>query len=339
MRDKDNFTAVSANATVGTRDIVLVVFDGVEALDVAAPASAFGKASELVPGAYRVILASPRGGRITSNSGFAIADTHVLDACQGSIDTLVVAGGDEAALRTAILEEGVGTWIASAAPRIRRVASICTGAFALAAAGLLDQRSATTHWNACALLQTLSPRTAVQHDRIFVQDGPVWTSAGVTTGLDLTLALIEADLGRSIAMQIARNLALFVLRGETQPQISPALQAQADASTRLRELLAWISGHLDQDHSVQALAERMCMSPRSFARVFAAETGTTPARFVTQARLNHASTLLRQTDWPQDKVAHRSGFGSVDAMARAFRQFAACTPTQFRATVHPSRRS
>lgn len=177
MRDKDNSTAVSANSTVPTREVVLVVFDGVEALDVAAPASAFDKASALVPGAYHVTLASPQGGRITTNAGFAMADTQALQTCNGPIDTLVVAGGDETALRTAILEQGVGAWIAGAAPRIRRVASICTGAFALAAAGLLDQRNATTHWNACDLLRTLFPHTTVHHDRIYVQDGPVWTSA------------------------------------------------------------------------------------------------------------------------------------------------------------------
>lgn len=334
MADKDKYSAVSANARLPstlTREVVLVVFDGVEAIDVAAPASAFGKAAELVPGAYRVTLASPQGGEVATNAGFAIAGTQALQACTGPIDTLVVAGGDEAALRAAILEQGVGQWVAQVAPRVRRVASVCTGAFALAAAGVLNDRMVTTHWNACEMLQTLCPQTRVQQDRIYVRDGPIWTSAGVTTGLDLALALIEADLGRPVAVQIARNLALFMVRGETHSQLSPTLLAQADASTRLRELLAWISGNLGQDHSVHALAQRVCMSPRSFARAFVAETGTTPARFVAQARLDHACALLRQTDWPQEKIASRSGFGSVDALARAFRTHTGGTPAEYRA--------
>lgn len=336
MRDKDKPAAVPANLGSFdglTREVVLLVFEGVEALDVAAPASAFSKAAELVPGAYRVTLVSPQGGEVRTNSGFTMAGTQALHACTGPIDTLVIAGGDEAALRSAIVEQGVGAWVALAAPRARRVASVCTGAFALAAAGLLNARAVTTHWNACELLQTLCPQTRVLQDRIYVRDGAVWTSAGVTTGLDLALALIEADLGRPVAAQIARNLALFMVRGETHRQLSATLLAQADASTRLREVLAWVSGHLGQDHRVQALAERACMSPRSFARAFVAETGTTPARFVAQARLDQASALLRQTDWPQEKIASRSGFGSVDALARAFRKHTGHTPQEFRAAA------
>lgn len=232
------------------REVVLLAFEGVEAIDVASPASAFSKASLRVPGAYRVRIASPRGGTVATSAGFALADTLPLHAIQGPIDTLVVAGGEEDALRRAIFDEGAGHWLAEAAPHARRVASVCTGAFVLAAAGLLEQREATTHANACELLAQLCPGTRVQRDRIYVRDGALWTSAGVTTGLDLALALIEDDLGRATAMQIARD----------------------------------------------------------------------PARFVAQARAQQAATLLRQTDWPQDKVAQRSGFGSVDAMARTVRQ-------------------
>jgi len=306
--------------TGAVREVVLLAFEGVEAIDVASPASAFSKASLLVPGAYRVRIASPRGGTVATSAGFALADTLPLDAVQGPIDTLVVAGGEEDALRRAIFDDGAGRWLAQAAPHARRVASVCTGAFVLAAAGLLEQREATTHANACDLLAQLCPGTRVQRDRIFVRDGALWTSAGVTTGLDLALALIEDDLGRATAMQIARDLAVFLLRPGHAPQLSPALQAQADASARLRELMAWVQGHLTHDLSVDALAQRAHMSPRNFARAFAAQARCTPARFVAQARTQQAATLLRQTDWPQDKVAQRSGFGSVDAMARAVRQ-------------------
>lgn len=311
--------AVPAKPQRAPREVVVLAFDGVEALDVAAPASAFSKAALHVPGAYRVRVASPLGGAVATSAGFALADTLALQALAGPIDTVVVAGGEEAALRRAIFDDGVGRWLAATAPHTRRVASVCTGAFVLAAAGLLDQRDATTHANACDLLAHWSPGTRVQRDRVYVRDGAVWTSAGVTTGLDLALALIEDDLGRPAAMQVARDLAVYVLRPGGAPQRSPALEAQAEASARLRELMAWIPAHLTADLSVQALAQRVHMSPRNFARAFAAQAHCTPARFVAQLRAEHAAALLHQTGWPRDKVARRSGFGSVDAMARALR--------------------
>ena len=312
------------------REVVLLAFDGVEALDIAAPASAFSKAALHQPGAYRVTLASPHGGSVRTSAGLALADTVPMRGIDGPIDTLIVAGGEEDALRRAIYEDGAGVWLAQAAARTRRVASVCTGAFALAAAGLLEQRDATTHANACELLARLCPGTRVLRDRIYVRDGALWTSAGVTTGLGMALALIEGDLGRPIAMRIARDLALFMLRPGTTPQDSPALRAQADASDRLRELMAWIHGHLADDLSVDTLARRVHMSPRNFARAFAAQARCPPARYVAQARAQHAATLLRQTGWPHDKVAERSGFGSPDAMARAVRRHLGQDPAQLR---------
>ncbi len=257
-----------------------------------------------------------------TSAGFALADTTPMRDLENPVDTLIVAGGEETALRRAIYDDGAGAWLAQVALNARRVASVCTGAFALAAAGLLEQRNAATHANACDLLAQLSPGTHVQRDCIFVRDGNVWTSAGVTTGLDMALALIEEDLGRPIAMQVARNLALFMVRSGTAPQHSAALQAQADASVRLRELITWMQGHLTEDLSVEALASRVHMSPRNFARAFAAQVHCPPARYVAQVRAQHAAALLRQTDWSHDKVAARSGFGSPDAMTRALRQHA-----------------
>ncbi|RSZ44329.1 MULTISPECIES: DJ-1/PfpI family protein [unclassified Variovorax] len=325
--EKDEEAAISAI----TRTVVLVAFDGVEVLDVAGPASAFSKATELVPDAYRLVVASPDGGSITTNSGLTLSDTRPLHAIDSPIDTLIVAGGDEPALRTAILDRGVSDWVADVAPRVRRVASVCTGAFALAAAGLLDRRRVTTHWRACESLESLFPLAEVQRDRIYVNDGPVWTSAGVTTGIDLALALIEADLGRSIAVEIGRNLALYMFRGGSQPQRSPVLDAQAGASTRLRELVAWIATNLAEDLSVDALATRACMSTRNFARAFSQEVGSTPGRFVEALRVSHATALLLQTDWSQDKIASHSGFGSLDAFQRAFRrQQPGMTPDGYR---------
>lgn len=321
MPDKDKSTASSANTAPApvARQVLLLAFEGVEVLDVAGPASVFAKAAEFVPGSYRITTVSPAGGVVRTNSILALADTVALAQWHGPIDTLIVAGGDEPALRDAILAQGVGAWVAAQAAQVRRLASVCTGAFALAGAGVLDGRQSTTHWNACEMLQALCPQTRVLQDRVFVRDGAVWTSAGVTTGMDLALALVEEDLGRAVAVRIARNLALLSLRGENQPQLSPVLLAQADASKRMRELLAWIQGHLCEDLSVEALAARVAMSPRNFARSFLAETGTTPARHVSQVRSDQAATLLCQTDWPMEKVAARSGFASVDSLQRALR--------------------
>lgn len=318
-------------------DVVLVVFDGVEALDVAGPASVFGKAAAWRPGSYRVRVASPRGGTVTTNAGLSLAATCALRDLTGlsAIDTLILAGGDEPAVRAAIVDDGVADWLRGLAPRTRRVASVCSGAFALAAAGLLDGREATTHWRVCDQLQAMRPQVRVQRERIYVRDGPVWTSAGVTTGIELALALVEDDLGHDVAMEIARTLALPMLRGAEQPQLSPALELQTSASHRLRELVAWIGTHLDGDLSVDALAGRARMSPRHFARAFAAETGCTPARYVEQCRVAAAARLLRQTRWTQERIAARSGFGSVDALQRAFARRHGVTPQAWRVSGRP----
>ena len=317
-------------AALPARDVVLVAFDGINPIDIAGPASVFSNAEMLRPGSYRVHIASPTGGTVATNSGLNLAGSVPLPEVTGPIDTLIVAGGDEPAVRAAIFEHGMSAWLAEAAPRIRRIASVCTGAFALAAAGLLDDREATTHWRACELLQTLRPRVRVQHERIYVRDGNVWTSAGVTTGIELALALVEDDLGHEVAMEIARTLALPMLRGGEQPQLSTALQAQAQASHRLRELIAWIGTHLQEDLSVEALAARARMSPRHFARAFVKETGCTPARHVEQQRLAAAEQLLQQTQWTLEKVAHHSGFRSVDTLQRAFARHHRLTPQTWR---------
>ena len=321
---KDEEAAVSAS------DVVLVVFDGVESIDVAGPASVFTKAEQMHPGSYRLHIASPAGGTVLTNGGLSFAGTVTLEQLPASIDTLIVAGGDEAGVRAAIVEQRIGAWLAQNAPRIRRVASVCTGAFALAAAGLLDDREATTHWRVCDLLQELRPQARVLRERIYVHDGPVWTSAGVTTGIELALALVEDDLGHAVSMEIARTLALPMLRGGEQPQLSQTLQAQATASHRLRELVAWIGMHARDDLSVEVLASRVQMSPRNFARAFAAETGCTPARFVEQTRVAAAAQLLRQTQWTQERIASRSGFRSVDALQRAFARQHGVTPGVYR---------
>jgi transcriptional regulator GlxA family with amidase domain len=317
-------------AALPAKDVVLVVFDGVEAIDVAGPASVFTKAEGLRPGTYRLHIASPAGDTVLTNAGLSLAGTRTLLQLPATIDTLIVAGGEEAGVRAAIVEHGVSAWLAQVAPRTRRIASVCSGAFVLAVAGLLDGREATTHWRACDQLQALQPQVRVQRERIYVRDGSVWTSAGVTTGIELALALVEDDLGHAVSMEIARTLPLPMLRGGEQPQLSQTLQAQAGASQRLRELVGWIGAHLQDDLSVDALAERVQMSPRHFARAFVAETGCTPARFVEQLRVAAAAQLLRQTRWTQDRIASRSGFRSVDALQRAFTRQHGMTPHAYR---------
>jgi len=326
---KDEEAAVSASHGAGGA-VVLLAFDGVEAIDIAGPASVFSKAEQMRPGTYRLHIASPAGGSVPTNGGLSFAGTLALRHLPAEIDTLIVAGGDEPSVRSAILEQKVSEWIAEVAPRVRRVGSVCTGAFALAAAGLLDGREATTHWSACDMLQQLRPGVRVQRERIYVQDGPMWTSAGVTTGIELALALVEDDLGHAVSMDIARTLALPMLRGGEQPQLSQALEAQATASHRLRELVAWIGTHPQEDLSVEAMAGRVRMSPRNFARAFATQTGCTPARFVEQTRVAAAAQLLRQTGWTQEKIASRSGFRSVDALQRAFARQHGVTPQGYR---------
>lgn len=324
LPNKDEEAAVSAS------DVVIVAFDGAEAIDIAGPASVFSKAELMRPGTYRLHIASPAGGSVQTNAGLCIAATCELRQLPATIDTLLVVGGEEAPLRAAILDQGIRDWLAENAPHVRRVTSVCTGAFALAAAGLLDGRDATTHWRALDLLQQIRPQVRVQRERIYVHDGAVWTSAGVTTSIELALALVEDDLGHTVAMEIARTLALPMLRGAEQPQLSQALQAQHTAGRRLRELIAWIGTHLQEDLSVEALADRVQMSPRHFARAFAAETGCTPARFVEQARVAAAAQLLRRTQWTQDRIASRSGFRSVDALQRAFARQYGQTPGAYR---------
>ena len=210
------------------------------------------------------------------------------------------------------------------------MASVCTGAFLLARAGLLEGRRATTHWSACAQLASRYPGVEVDPDPIFVRHGPVITSAGVTAGMDLALALVEEDLGRELALEVARWLVLFVKRPGGQAQFSAALAAQAAGREPLRELQDWIPGHLEADLSVPALARRACMSERNFARAFRHETGLTPAAYVELTRVERARMELESGELPVEVVARRAGFGTVETMRRAFRRRVGVSPADYR---------
>lgn len=318
------------------RLVVLVGFDGFQVLDIAGPLEVFNKANHHMPETtaepfrYELIVASPSGGAIASSSGMQIAGTRALADLDGHLDTLMIAGGPEAALRNVAANTGLLEWIASHAADVRRVASVCTGAFLLAGCGLLDGRRATTHWSAAKALESMLPKTEVVPDAIFVGDGHVFTSAGVTASIDLALAFVEQDCGPRVALETARELVLHLRRVGGQSQFSTSLAAQANAADGLRAIVAFIEEHPDGDLSIPALADRAAMSERTFARAFLAETGMTPARFVELVRLDRAKQLLETTRWPLARVAHRSGLGSAATLARTFRRRLGITPQHYR---------
>jgi len=307
--------------------VVIVAFPDVQPLDVVGPAEVFHTAARLEGGAYEVVIAAPEPGPLSASAVSLSVDTALADLT-GPIDTLVVAGG------TGVLalerDEGFLDSLRAAAGRARRVAGVCTGAFLLAAAGLLEGRRCTTHWASCALLAERHPGIAVDPDPIFVRDGHVYTSAGVTAGMDLALALVEEDLGRETALTTARWLVLFVKRPGGQAQFSAQLHAQQADRRPLRELQAWIADNVDADLSVPALAERAHMSERNFARSFAREVGMTPAAYVECARVESARMALEAGDAPVETVAVRSGFGTVETMRRAFHRRVGVGPADYR---------
>ncbi len=312
------------------RRVVFLVFPGVQALDLVGPLEVFHGASQLVGGAYSVEIVANRPWPVASSSGLPVQPTADFGGCAGPIDTLLVAGGLPGA-RAAEDDEELMSWLRSAAGRSRRVGSVCNGALLLARAGVLDGRRAATHWSACDDLARRYPRVTVECDPIFVRDGHVWTSAGVTAGIDLALALVEDDLGRAVALEIARWLVLFLQRPGGQSQFSAQLAAQRAERRPLRELQAWITDNVAADLRVEALAERACMSPRHFARAFRHEVGVTPAAYVETARVEIARQALLDTDAPVDAVAERCGFGTPETMRRAFRRRLGVGPADYRA--------
>jgi len=309
------------------RRVVIAVFPGVQTLDVTGPAEVFRAATLIRPPGYEVTVAAAHSGPLKTSTVSFVPDQSLKD-CTGPIDTLMVAGGTGA--RKAEDDEALVDWIAEAANRSRRVASVCTGAFLLASAGLLDGRRATTHWASCADLAARYPAVSVDPDPIFVREGNVATSAGVTAGMDLALALVEEDLGREAALAAARSLVLFLQRPGGQTQFSARLSAQTADRAPLRELQAWIPDHLDEDLSVPALARRSQMSDRNFARAFRRETGMTPAAYVEAARVERARMALETGELPVEAVARQAGFGTVETMRRAFRRRVGVSPIDYR---------
>jgi transcriptional regulator GlxA family with amidase domain len=310
--------------------VEILVFPCVQLLDVAGPLQVFATANELAreagqdpPYAPHVVASTP--GPVAASAGLTlIADR--LPSVRRKPDTLLVAGG--AGVHAAAADRHLLRWVSQRAGQSRRTASVCTGAFLLAAAGLLDGKRATTHWQHCAELARRYPALHVECDPIFVRDGDVWTSAGVTAGIDLALAFVEADLGRAAALAVARQLVVFAKRPGGQAQFSAGLALAADAE--FDALHAWMARNLHQDLSVPLLAARAGMSERSFARNYHAAIGTTPSRAVERLRVEAARNALGSTRRSIKDIARRCGFGSEETMRRSFLRTLAVAPRDYR---------
>ncbi|MCK8678051.1 GlxA family transcriptional regulator [Streptomyces lichenis] len=313
------------------RPVLVVLFDGVQSLDVSGPLEVFAGAGHATPDhvPYPLTTASLDGRPVRTQSGLRLAPDIPLAAAEVE-HTLLVPGGEGTRHPDPALVE----WLRTHGPRAERLMAVCTGSLLLAAAGLLDGRRATTHWAFCDRLSRLRPAVEVDPDPIFVRDGPVATSAGVTAGIDLALALVEEDHGRETALAIARHLVVFLRRPGNQAQFSAQLAAQTARREPLRELQQFITEHPAADLSVEALAARARLSPRHFARAFRAETGTTPGRYVDRVRLEHARRLLEDTTDGVQEVARAAGYGTAEAMRRAFAKALDTAPAEYRRRFH-----
>jgi len=310
--------------------VILIAFDGAQGLDVMGPAEVFAGVTRHTGGVgYEVIVASVGGGTIRATSGVPMTTVDLGRLRPIAEDTVIVAGGDEKAVRAAVACRRLVAWVARAAGVARRIGSVCSGAFVLAQTGALDGRRAATHWSACRQLAAFRPQVTVDANAIFVQEGRIWTSAGVTTGIDMALAMVEEDHGRRVADAIAARLVLYARRPGFQSQFSEALVAQRDASDPLAEALAWLRANLRAPMSASTLARRAGMSLRTFHRRCAEQLATTPAKMIERLRVEHARTLLATTALGTKTVASRSGFGSANRMARAFRRALGVSPTDY----------
>jgi transcriptional regulator GlxA family with amidase domain len=313
------------------RVIEVLAYPSVQLLDVTGPVQVFASANDFATEAgatppYELRVVAQAGPSVTASAGVGLAAVP-LPAIGAPLDTLMIAGGQ--GVETAAADPGLVDWIRQRAKDARRVASVCTGAFLLAASGVLDGKRATTHWSLCAELARRFPAIRVEPDPIFVRDGSIWTSAGVTAGIDLALALVEQDLGHAASLAVARYLVVFLKRPGGQAQFSAALALQT-AEDKFGALHDWISRHLAEDISLQVLARQAGMSERSFSRRYAEATGLTPGRAVEQLRVEAARRLLLESRLPVKRISQRCGFGSEETMRRSFIRLLAVSPQDYR---------
>ncbi|MBT2450226.1 DJ-1/PfpI family protein [Streptomyces sp. ISL-43] len=317
-----------------TRRIVIVVFPDVDLLDVTGPAEVFALANRETGGraGYLVQLAGPSRGEVTTAAGVRLLADLSFAEVGGVLDTLLVPGAVD--LRpegpVARVDREIVEWVKATAPQARRVASVCVGAHLLAAAGLLDGKRATTHWSTAAQLAAEHPAVTVDADPIFVRSGKVWTGAGISACMDLALAMVAEDLGEKVALAVARQLVMYLKRQGGQSQFSVPLSRSAGSRRDIEELRTYIAEHIEGDLSAAALAGRMALSERHFARVFRKETGTSPASYVEAVRVEAARRLLENTEEPLDRLAAACGFGSVETLHRALRKQIDTTPAAYR---------
>lgn len=318
------------------RRIALVAFPGAQILDITGPLEVFASAAKLRAArsgrrsnaAYTTEIVAACKGPLRTSGGVQLLADASLDALDPAPDTLLLAGGE--GVDEAVHDRALIAAIRRVAPRTRRLASVCSGSFLLAEAGLLDGRRATTHWARCDSFAARYPAVRVERDPIFVRDGNVYTSAGVTAGMDLALALVEEDLGRELALEVARYLVLFLKRPGGQSQFSVQLAGQLAQRDPLREVQQYVADNPDADLSVRALAARAGMSARNFARVFTREVGSTPARFVEQTRLEAARRQLEESGDGVEAIASSCGFGTSETMRRTFVRRIQVSPADYR---------
>jgi transcriptional regulator GlxA family with amidase domain len=319
--------------------IIVVAFEGVQTLDVVGPSEVFSVAARTQAvaakrPAYRVRFASARGGYVHTSSGLRMRTDDLRRIHPKGTDIVVVAGGDEEAILAAAGDATLLEWIVRASRVARRLASVCSGAFVLGRAGVLDGRRATTHWAGCDQLAAMFPKVTVDRNAIFVEQGRVWTSAGVTTGIDMALAMVERDLGRSVADAVAARLVLYVRRPGFQSQFSDALVAQTSSSNPLGPAIAWARAHLTEA-DVEGLARNAGLSMRTLHRRCADHLATTPAKLLEKIRVEHARTLLSTSTTTVKTLAADCGFATPARMKRAFLRELGMGPREYR---HLSRR-
>lgn len=314
------------------RNIAILCFDGIQILDVTGPAAVFAAANDAAGRAfYNVLILSADGGLVQSNSAITLSTQPVLTIAPESIDTLLISGGSADGMARFVANAAVKTWVLQTNQHCRRLGSICTGAFALGQFGLIDNKRVATHWSSCTELAERYPYVTVDPNALFIQDGKVWTSAGVTTGIDMCLELVAADLGNHIANAIAKRLVLYARRPGFHSQMSPILSAQSHADPQFSQLIDWIREHLAEPLNVGSLAAKVAMSERNFHRKFTDAVGETPAHFIETLRLDLARQLLA-TGLSFKSIAAQTGYAGTAQLAKAFERRVGIPLTHFKET-------